>query len=478
MFRDLLPPIPNLEIGYLWNYANKARSGRLTVDYVRPFTLSPTSVIYGEAHGEFSNFLYTVKRIIGLETAFTTTDMMTTTTGLTSVNERIDLSFGGGYRRLFRDGLLLGLNAFYDTSKLAGQWYGGNALAKWYGGSGLGIEIAALVSGSDAIDLNFNYYGSLFSGRNSIVNAFRNGGGNFDLETGYSHQLYTDGPDLRVKLTGYQFDIGRKVYGWNAGTELTTRDGMFCLRVDAGKDKINDTYYTVGGFVNVGFQLENLFSGESPFTTPEPIFKCTRNLKSLLAKKAKRNWHQPAAVMLARSQEIVTALPTFQMTITGNLIGTSTFDPDSAVWTLNSFGAQVNSGCIALFGPGGAVRAAAYTVSLVGDTSRLTFPLTFTLTPIPDTSPGHGLVGILVNNFPGGGCVAGSLNAPLTAPAATLATPSSVFDSSGFVFGRPIVFVKNPLPAAGGNIGTFLITADPPNNVLVAPLIVRIVAGP
>lgn len=463
MFRDLLPPIPNLEVGYLWNLGKNVRTGRLTLDYTLPVGLGFNAVVFAEAHGEFTDFWKTVRRVFSSGNSGT---------DLSSINERTDLSFGGGYRKLINDRLLVGVNGFYDSSRLAG---------KWYGSGGLGIETAWLISGNDALDLNFNYYGNLFMGRNSIVNAFRNGSGNFDVEAGYSHQLFDGGPDLRLKVTGYQFDIGTKVYGWNTGAELKTRNGVFSLRLDAGRDRINETYYTIGGFVNVGLQLGNLLSGQSPFNAPEPIFKSPRNLKYLLATKVKRNWHQPVAVMLARSQQAVSSssnLPTFRMTITGNVIGTSTFDADSGVWSLDVFGAQVNAGCIALFGPGGAVRAAQYTVSLVGDTSRLTFPLTFTLTPIPDTSPSHGAVGILVNDFPGGGCVAGSLNAPLTAPAATLLTPTSTFVSSAFVFQRPIVFVKDPLPPPGGNIGTFVITADSPNDALVAPLLVRIVRGP
>jgi hypothetical protein len=51
----------------------------------------------------------------------------------------------------------------------------------------------------------------------------------------------------------------------------------------------------------VGFQLENLLSGESPLTLPEPVFRSPRDLRRLLGLKVKRNWHQPAAVVVARS---------------------------------------------------------------------------------------------------------------------------------------------------------------------------------
>jgi len=192
-----------------------------------------------------------------------------------------------------RDSTLVGVNGFYDTSRLGNRWYRSGSI---------GLEMAALLPGNDEIDLNFNYYGNLFQGRSSIVNAIRNGTGNFDVELGYSHELGEGGPDLRLKLTGYQFDVGTKVYGWNAGAEVTQRNGMFSVKAEAGRDEINNTYYTVGGFVNVGIQLERLLSGESPVTSPEPIFKSPRNLRRLLTRKVMRAWHQPSeAVVASRS---------------------------------------------------------------------------------------------------------------------------------------------------------------------------------
>ena len=80
---------------------------------------------------------------------------------------------------------------------------------------------------------------------------------------------------------------------------------MFVLKYDVGHDKVNQTYQTVGGFVNVGFQLENLLKGESPFTMPEPIFKSPRSLRHMLTQKVKRDWHQPTAVVLLRKSPIV-----------------------------------------------------------------------------------------------------------------------------------------------------------------------------
>jgi hypothetical protein len=254
MLRTLMPLIPNLQFGYLYDFgSNRVNMGRFTADYLLPFSLGCNSEVFGEAHTEFERFWNTLK------SAFTRGD---TTTYKNGFNNRVDLSFGGGFRSFVRHDTLVGVNGFYDTSRLGGTWYSSG---------GLGFEMAALVGGNDAIDLNFNWYGKLFNST-VIANAFRYGPSNFDFQAGYSHELWNGGPDLRLSATGYKFDIGESVWGWNAGAELKTRGNMFVLKYAVGNDKVDRTYQTIGGFINVGFQLENLFRGESPFTKPEPIF--------------------------------------------------------------------------------------------------------------------------------------------------------------------------------------------------------------
>jgi hypothetical protein len=277
MFCDILPRISNLEIGYLYQFGNVISTGRLTFDYVLPAYPSYDSAAFGEAHAEFTNFGKTLQRL------FSSGDTTTTERGYP---DRIDLSFGGGYRRIFGDNLLLGVNAFGDTTKLADHWYGSG---------GVGLEMAALGAGNDLVELNFNFYGNLFQGRNSIINAFRNGPGNYDASVAYSVQLGAAGPDLRLKLTGYRFDIGTSQYGGNADAELKSKNGVFSLRGGVGHDPVNGWYHTVGGFVNVGVQFSRIFSGESPFTAPEPIFKSPRNLRRLLSRKVDRNYISPPA---------------------------------------------------------------------------------------------------------------------------------------------------------------------------------------
>jgi hypothetical protein len=275
ILRGVLPLIPNLQFGYLCDFGNnRVWGGRFTADYLLPVGLNTDATIFGEAHAEFENFWKT----------------LTSTPTECGFNNRVDMSFGGGYRKFLRRDTLLGVNAFYDTARLGRTWYSSGSV---------GFEMATLAAGHDALDLNFNWYGKLFNGA-VIRNALRYGPSNFDFQVGYSRELWDGGPDLRLSARGYKFDIGNSVYGWNAGAELKSRDGKFVLQYTVGHDKLDDTFHAVGGFVNVGLQLENILKGESPFTMPEAIFKSPRILRYMLTQKVKRDWHQPTTVVVAR----------------------------------------------------------------------------------------------------------------------------------------------------------------------------------
>ncbi len=283
MFSGIIPRISNLELGFLYNFGNNVSMGRFSADYLLPFNLSCDSVIFGEAHGEWENFWKTP--------TVSVTSVSGSTVTTSGSSNRVDLSFGGGYRTMLGESTLLGVNGFYDTSRLFNTWYSSG---------GVGLEWAALLGGDAALDLNVNWYGNLFT-RDGLINAFRNRGGSYDVEAGYSQSLFNQAVDLRLKATGYEFDIGSAVYGWRTGADLTTRDGVFSLKYEYGHDRVNGDYNTVGGFVNIGFQLENLLKGESPFTAPEPVFSSPRNLRRMLTQKVKRDWHQPTAVVQSRT---------------------------------------------------------------------------------------------------------------------------------------------------------------------------------
>ena len=121
MFQGILPPIPNLQVGYIYNFGKNVRSGRFTADYLLPVKLGAESRVFGEAHTEWQSFWKTP-----------------------GFNNRVDVSLGGGYRTILRNKAMVGVNGFYDTSRLGEQWYSSGSF---------GFETAALLSGSDALDL-------------------------------------------------------------------------------------------------------------------------------------------------------------------------------------------------------------------------------------------------------------------------------------------------------------------------------------
>ena len=92
MLSPFLPRIPNLELGFLYYFGNRVNTGRFTADYVLPFRLGCDSVLFGEAHAEGWDFWKRSTVSVAAAPGFTVTTSHT--------NNRVDLSFGGGYRTM------------------------------------------------------------------------------------------------------------------------------------------------------------------------------------------------------------------------------------------------------------------------------------------------------------------------------------------------------------------------------------------
>lgn len=276
MFPGILPQPSNFQLGYLYSFGNTVGSGSVTLDFIQPVRFG-NSAVFGEAHSALQDFWKTVTR---------------------GANNRVDVSLGGGYRTLLNEKTLIGVNGFFDSTKLGRAWYSSGSV---------GFEMAALIAGNDAIDLSFNWYGNLFNS-NVLANAFRRGPQNYDFQVGYYHELWNGGPDFRLYATGYRFSEGDGVYGVRTAAELKTRDGMFSVKYEVANDRVNQTYHTVGGFVNVGVQFSRLLNGESPFMMPEPVFKSPRNLLRLLTRPScsRRGAGQPTSIVLSRASTSTT----------------------------------------------------------------------------------------------------------------------------------------------------------------------------
>lgn len=261
LLQGIVPTIPNLRFGYVYNFGKNFRRGSLNADYFIPLGFDRENVFFGQAHFACQDFW---KTIAG------------------AANSRVDFSLGGGFRKVYRERFMVGVNGFFDATRLTGRWYRS---------SGAGLEMKYNLTGSDFGDLSFNYYGDFFSGRTSIINAFRYGPANFDLEAGYSHALFNEALDLRLKFRGYQFHSGTKVYGYAGGVDITTRDRVFRLTYEIAQDDLLGTYHTIAGLVTIGFDASRLLNGQSPFAWPKPIYSSPPNMYTeATSEPVKRTW--------------------------------------------------------------------------------------------------------------------------------------------------------------------------------------------
>jgi hypothetical protein len=289
LVRNWLPVIPNLQFGFNYLFGRNLSQTWWSADYVLPVSLTSSDIVFGEAHVDSASSASTG----GFP--FLNNFWQQGPAGL---QNRIDLSFGLGYRKLFGDNLLVGAYGFYDSTRLTGSWRSAGSV---------GFQTAANGPGDSAVDLNFNYYSDSYVGYDSRGSAFptfnlfgavASGTGNYDFEAGISQPLFNRAYDFRVKAAGYKYDIGNsKVYGLRSGADLTTADGVFKVSAEYGNDRLIGQYGQIGAYVNIGFQAENIVKGENPFTKPEPIFKSPRHLRQLASQPTKRNWRKPSAVI-------------------------------------------------------------------------------------------------------------------------------------------------------------------------------------
>jgi len=289
MFRDWLPSIPNLQLGFNYFFGNNLRQSIWSADYVLPVNVTYRDTVFGEAHVSSLNYKST-----------TWVPFLANFWSLTSpgADSRTDLALGVGYRRMVTDDAMLGLNTFYDATRLFGTWHSSGSV---------GLEIAANGPGGSAIDLNANWYSSVYGPFNSrgsvfptfnIVNDLRTGHGSFDIEAGYSQPVFEQALDLRISLNAYSYELQpERKYGLKSGAELTTRNGLFRVVVAYGHDGVYGSYGNVAAYVDVGFHAENILYGQNPFTMPDPVFKSPRNLRRLLSQPVKRHWAKPGTVV-------------------------------------------------------------------------------------------------------------------------------------------------------------------------------------
>ena len=289
MLKNWLPVIPNLQFGFNYLFGRNLRQSWWSADYVLPISITTSDIIFGEAHVDSANSSSTG--------GFPFLNNFWQQ-GSAGIQNRIDVSFGLGYRKFLGENVLVGAYGFYDSTRLSGTWRSAGSV---------GFQAAVNGPGDSAIDLNFNYYSDSYVGYDSrgsvfptfnLFGAIAEGRGNYDFEAGASQPLFDRSYDLRFKLAGYQYDMGNsKVYGLRSGADITTADGVFKVSAEYGNDRLTGQYGQVGAYINIGFRTDNIFKGENPFTKPEPIFRSPRNLRQFVSQPAKRHWRKPSAVI-------------------------------------------------------------------------------------------------------------------------------------------------------------------------------------
>lgn len=235
LFQDILPQIPKLRLGYLYSFGKDLSWGRLTGDFFAPVGLSPSSTAFGQVHVEFQDYWKLP---------------------FTGAHHRIDLSAGGGYRKLVNKNLMLGGNVFFDSTRI---------LSDWYSSAGAGAEAAMMLPNFDVVDFSYNYYGNLSRGNHGSDGEIINGPPNMDFELGYSHAIFARTLDFRARINAYNYDINQTLWGFKGGADLTTLNGALTLRAELGRDQLYGSYQTVGAFINIPIRLDNIFTYQSPF---------------------------------------------------------------------------------------------------------------------------------------------------------------------------------------------------------------------
>jgi hypothetical protein len=312
LVRHILPKWANLDFGFNITFNNSLTTGSYFLDLLVPVQKSARECFFIEAHGEYLGYWRNKSEALSQSTLpfFAVPVELITTSAIDSSPNRHDFSFGVGYRKLFDSSTLVGFNSFVDSSRVFNEWH-----SSW----GWGLEFFALCPYNSAIDFHFNQYGNLFRG-SAFLDAFRAQGTSIDFGGGCSLALLDEKLDLRLGVDGYRFIFGNEEWGWRGSAELTTGDGAFTLRYEHGYDRIDQSYDSIGAYVNWAFDSQNLLSGRNPFTWPEPVFKNSRNVDRNLTAKVRRNWHQPSALILARSAAAERSLTLIaQRSITGTL---------------------------------------------------------------------------------------------------------------------------------------------------------------
>jgi hypothetical protein len=245
---------PVLAGGAIYRLGSEDRDSRLTMDFLLPARLGTSSSLFFESRAEYQN---PFSHFLG------------------STPQRFDLGLGLGWRKLWQGGIMLGMNSFWDSSRLYGDWYSS---------PGFGLEFA-VNSPVGVWDL--------------ILNAYRGGG--IDLKGGFTFPIWEERLDVRIYAEKYRFFDGEFILGSKAGVEISSPDRFITVSYAYGQDSKDPEYHAVACSLAVPFRLENIFRGKNPFEQPERPDRGHRYTERLQSAGVKRAWRRHDTVVEARS---------------------------------------------------------------------------------------------------------------------------------------------------------------------------------
>jgi len=152
------------------------------------------------------------------------------------------LRFGGHLTREITNNMDLVLTGGYDATRREGTWHSGGRVGL-KGVSGIGSNAFA----------SLGVMGYFDSAGDQLVFASNPSG--VEVVGTYGQQFWFNGPVFVVNCHGYEFGGGTTQYGWRVDGYLSTPRGLLTLNGLAGHDGLNGNYYSVGAFVNLGFNI-------------------------------------------------------------------------------------------------------------------------------------------------------------------------------------------------------------------------------
>lgn len=146
---------------------------------------------------------------------------------------------GGYWSTRLRDRSYLSVIGEYDTTRCEGQWYPGGRAA---------LLLGQFVAGQDLATLGVNYF---FGSTGDLFVAENNSSG-FDVSLAYSHDLFFQGPRLRLSWTGYQLAGEARERGQFVDASAFLASGLIKIYGRFGQDSVLGANYTVGTELSLG----------------------------------------------------------------------------------------------------------------------------------------------------------------------------------------------------------------------------------